>query len=46
MLIMLRTRYGLKYMVQGIVWLFVALYNGVVSLVEKIINDNREDPIE
>lgn len=36
----------IKYMVQGIVWLFVALYNGVVSLVEKIINDNREDPIE
>jgi hypothetical protein len=33
-------------MVQGIVWLFVALYNGVVSLVEKIINANREDPIE
>ena len=33
----------LKYLCLGIAWLFVVLYNGIVSLVEKIINSKREN---
>lgn len=36
--------YMMKYMLLGMAWVFVALYNGIVSLVEIIINAGREEP--
>lgn len=33
-----------KYIILGAVWLFVAMINGIVGLIEMIINARREDP--
>lgn len=35
--------YMFKYLFLGLAWLFVAIYNGIVTLVEWIINRGREE---
>ena len=36
--------YMMKYTLLAMAWVCVAIFNGIVWLVEKIININREDP--